>query len=210
MQEILNLIMKYKQHIDDNKSELSYLILGNIVSKKLNTRTIYERNQSRITPSGFNETIVWLHNIRSMHNVGSVFRTADAFGIKEIILSGYTPIPPRPEITKTALGAEKSVKWSPFLTILDANLYLKELNYLLVGLEQTDSSILINNLPIQESTKICLISGNEITGIDDQIIPILDHIVEIPQYGKKHSLNVSIATGIALFSIHELYRMNES
>jgi 23S rRNA (guanosine2251-2'-O)-methyltransferase len=210
MQEILNLIMKYKQHIDDNKSELSYLILGNIVSKKLNTRTIYERNQSRITPSGFNETIVWLHNIRSMHNVGSVFRTADAFGIKEIILSGYTPIPPRPEITKTALGAEKSVKWSSFLTILDANLYLKELNYLLVGLEQTDSSILINNLPIQESTKICLISGNEITGIDDQIIPILDHIVEIPQYGKKHSLNVSIATGIALFSIHELYRMNES
>ena len=208
MQEILNLIMKYKQHIDDNKSELSYLILGNIVSKKLNTRTIYERNQSRITPSGFNETIVWLHNIRSMHNVGSVFRTADAFGIKEIILSGYTPIPPRPEITKTALGAEKSVKWSSFLTILDANLYLKELNYLLVGLEQTDSSILINNLPIQESTKICLISGNEITGIDDQIIPILDHIVEIPQYGKKHSLNVSIATGIALFSIHELYRMN--
>ena len=210
MQEILNLIMKYKQHIDDNKSELSYLILGNIVSKKLNTRTIYERNQSRITPSGFNETIVWLHNIRSMHNVGSVFRTADAFGIKEIVLSGYTPIPPRPEITKTALGAEKSVKWSSFLTILDANLYLKELNYLLVGLEQTDSSILINNLPIQESTKICLISGNEITGIDDQIIPILDHIVEIPQYGKKHSLNVSIATGIALFSIHELYRMNES
>ena len=210
MQEILNLIMKYKQHIDDNKSELSYLILGNIVSKKLNTRTIYERNQSRITPSGFNETIVWLHNIRSMHNVGSVFRTADAFGIKEIILSGYTPIPPRPEITKTALGAEKSVKWSSFLTILDANLYLKELNYLLVGLEQTDSSILINNLPIQESTKICLISGNEITGIDDQIIPILDHIVEIPQYGKKHPLNVSIATGIALFSIHELYRMNES
>ncbi len=161
-------------------------------------------------PSGFNETIVWLHNIRSMHNVGSVFRTADAFGIKEIILSGYTPIPPRPEITKTALGAEKSVKWSSFLTILDANLYLKELNYLLVGLEQTDSSILINNLPIQESTKICLISGNEITGIDYQIIPILDHIVEIPQYGKKHSLNVSIATGIALFSIHELYRMNES
>lgn len=210
MQEILNLIIKYKQDIDDNKSELSYLILGNIVSKKLNTRTIYERNQSRITPSGFNETIVWLHNIRSMHNVGSVFRTADAFGIKEIILSGYTPIPPRPEITKTALGAEKSVKWSSFLTILDANLYLKELNYLLVGLEQTDSSILINNLPIQESTKICLISGNEITGIDDQIIPILDHIVEIPQYGKKHSLNVSIATGIALFSIHELYRMNES
>jgi tRNA G18 (ribose-2'-O)-methylase SpoU len=210
MQEILNLRVKYKQHIDDNKSELSYLILGNIVSKKLNTRTIYERNQSRITPSGFNETIVWLHNIRSMHNVGSVFRTADAFGIKEIILSGYTPIPPRPEITKTALGAEKSVKWSSFLTILDANLYLKELNYLLVGLEQTDSSILINNLPIQESTKICLISGNEITGIDDQIIPNLNHVVEIPQYGKKHSLNVSVATGIALFSIHELFRMNES
>ena len=180
------------------------------MSKKLNTRTIYERNQSRTTPTGFDETIVWLHNIRSMHNIGSVFRSADAFGIKEILLSGYTPIPPRPEISKTALGAEQSVHWKSFLSINDVIEYLNELHYDLVGLEQTDSSILINNLNIQQSSKICLICGNEITGIDDQIIPFLDHVVEIPQYGKKHSLNVSVATGIALFSIHELFRINES
>ena len=180
------------------------------MSKKLNTRSIYERNQSRTTPTGFSETIVWLHNIRSMHNIGSVFRTSDAFGIKEILLSGYTPVPPRPEISKTALGADQSVTWKSFVQIDDVLNYLKGQNYELVGLEQTDSSILINNLPIQHTSRICLISGNEITGIDDQIIPQLDYVVEIPQYGKKHSLNVSVATGIALFSIHELFRIHES
>ncbi|HAC15003.1 MAG TPA: RNA methyltransferase [Bacteroidetes bacterium] len=145
-----------------------------------------------------------------MHNIGSVFRTSDAFGIKEILLSGYTPVPPRPEISKTALGADQSVTWKSFVQIDDVLNYLKGQNYELVGLEQTDSSILINKLPIQHTSRICLISGNEITGIDDQIIPQLDYVVEIPQYGKKHSLNVSVATGIALFSIHELFRIHES
>ena len=180
------------------------------MSKKLNTRSIYERNQSRTTPSGFNQTVVWLHNIRSMHNIGSVFRTADAFGIKEVLLSGYTPVPPRPEISKTALGAEQSVAWKSFSNLEEVLKYLIDQNYVLIGLEQTDSSILINKLDIQPTSRICLISGNEITGIDDQIIPRLNHIVEIPQYGKKHSLNVSVATGIALFSIHELYMKHES
>ena len=151
-----------------------------------------------------------MHNIRSMHNIGSVFRSADAFGIKEIILSGYTPTPPRPEISKTALGAETTVSWAYFQSIEEVLSYLKDENYTLIGLEQTDSSILISDLNLSSDSRICLVSGNEITGIDDQIISHLDQIVEIPQYGKKHSLNVSVATGIALFSIHEHFNKYKS
>ena len=180
------------------------------MSKKLNTRTIFERNQSRTVPKGFQDTVVWMHDIRSMHNIGSVFRSADAFGIKELILSGYTPSPPRPEISKTALGAEKCVRWTYLSSILDVLEYLKAEKYTLIGLEQADSSILISDLKLNSDSRICLVSGNEITGIDDQILSHLDQIVEIPQYGKKHSLNVSVATGIALFSIHELFNRYES
>lgn len=175
------------------------------MDKKLNTKSIFLKNQSRNVPNGFDRTIIWLHNIRSLHNVGSVFRSADSFGIGKIILSGYTPRPPRAEISKTALGAEEYVEWLGFDDVASARVYLSKSNYRLVGLEQTTESIEIHEIEY-DTRPTCLIFGNEITGIDDEILPHLDCTAEIPQYGRKHSLNVSVATGIALFHLHEVYR----
>lgn len=166
--------------------------------KKRSTRKILEDNLDRTSPLN-DHFVLWLHNIRSLHNVGAAFRNADAFGIKEVFLSGYTPTPPRSEITKTAIGAEEHVLWS---YIEEPGIKVKELKsngYQLVGLEQTDSSELLSEFePAGE--KICLILGNEVTGIDPDFIPLLDSAVEIPQFGMKHSLNVSVACGVALYA----------
>jgi tRNA G18 (ribose-2'-O)-methylase SpoU len=175
------------------------------LNKKLDTKSIFLNNQERKCPPGFDKTLVWLHNIRSLHNVGSIFRSADSFGIDQLILSGYTPRPPRAEISKTALGADEYVDWVCFDTIETALEYINRSHYRFVGFEQTTESIPINDLKY-DSKPTCLILGNEINGIDDGILPYLDVTVEIPQYGRKHSLNVSVAAGIALFHLHELYR----
>lgn len=134
-----------------------------------------------------------------MHNVGSAFRSADAFGICKIWLSGYTPLPPRPEITKTAIGAEEHVSWKAIEDIHAAAGELTSEGYQLIGLEQTHNSTLLNDFK-PNSDKICLVLGNEVTGIDDEILNYLDAAVEIPQYGMKHSLNVSVACGVALYA----------
>lgn len=169
--------------------------------EKLNTRQILERNKMRNSPlrSSF---ILWLHDIRSMHNVGAAFRSADAFGIKELWLSGFTPIPPRPEISKTAIGAEEHVPWKQIKNEEETILELKNQNYTLLGLEQTNESIMIQDYQITEQP-LCLILGNEVTGIDRKILPYLDASIEIPQFGMKHSLNVSVAAGIALYAFLE-------
>lgn len=179
------------------------------MSQKLTTKSIFLKNQARDVPYGFDKTIVWLHNIRSLHNVGSVFRSADSFGISKIVLSGYTPQPPRAEISKTALGADECVTWIGFDDVKSTLDFLKTSDYRLVGFEQTNESIDIHNLEY-DSRPTCLIFGNEISGIDDEIIPNLDLTVEIPQYGRKHSLNVSVAAGIGLFHLHEVYRKHTS
>ena len=134
-----------------------------------------------------------------MHNVGAAFRSADAFGIKELWFSGFTPTPPRPEISKTAIGAEEHVLWKQIENEEKAISELKELNYTLLGLEQTDQSIMIQNYQITEKP-ICLVLGNEVTGIDPKLLPYLDNSIEIPQFGMKHSLNVSVAAGVALYA----------
>lgn len=169
--------------------------------KKLSTRQILNRNKLRNSPlrSSF---ILWLHDIRSMHNVGAAFRSADAFGIKELWLSGFTPIPPRPEISKTAIGAEEHVPWKQIKDDEKAIIELKKQNYTLLGLEQTDQSIMIQDYHITEQP-ICLILGNEVTGIDTKLLPYLDDSIEIPQFGMKHSLNVSVAAGVALYAFLE-------
>lgn len=165
--------------------------------KKKSTRSILQDNLGRISPLE-DHFIVWLHNIRSLHNVGAVFRNADAFGVHKLILSGYTPTPPRPEITKTAIGAEEHVQWEsikyPHNTISE----LKSIGYHITGLEQTETSVLLTDFK-PATPKVCLVLGNEVTGIDNQLLPHLHSSVEIPQYGTKHSLNVSVACGVALY-----------
>lgn len=172
---------------------------------KLSTKEILQQNLGRTTPGHLNKLKVLLHDVRSMHNVGAAFRSADAFGIHSILLSGYTPTPPRAEISKTAIGAEKHVEWIK-IEELDSDLEeLKDSGYLLIGLEQTTDSILLPDYNIPPDKKICLVFGNEVTGLDEEILPFIDDYVEIPQYGHKHSLNVSVTVGVALYAFLEKY-----
>lgn len=173
--------------------------------QKLSTKEILKKNLARETPGKLSDLKILLHNIRSMHNVGAAFRSADAFGIDELLISGYTPAPPRPEISKTAIGAEKHVNWQKIDDLEKSHRTLKESGYLLIGLEQTAGSISLPDYSILQNKKICLVFGNEVTGIDDEILPFIDTFVEVPQYGHKHSLNVSVTVGVALYAFLEKY-----
>ncbi|SMO69483.1 TrmH family RNA methyltransferase [Fodinibius sediminis] len=173
--------------------------------QKLSTREILQQNLDRSVPGQLNKLNIWLHNVRSMHNVGAAFRSADAFGIQSLLFSGYTPTPPRPEISKTAIGAEKHVEWESIEETETKVKQLKEAGYLLVGLEQTTHSILLPDYEIPSDKSICLIFGNEVTGLDKDFLPHIDQFVEIPQYGHKHSLNVSVTVGVALYAFLEKY-----
>lgn len=168
--------------------------------KKRPTKDILTQNLAREIPPKMEELDIILHDVRSMHNVGAVFRNADAFGVKKIWLSGFTPEPPRPEITKTAIGAEEFVEWQSVKNIAALVKELKKKNYLVIGLEQTDSSILMTEYEPPSDKNICLIFGNEVTGMDEEVMKLVDDFLEIPQYGHKHSLNVSVATGISLYA----------
>ncbi len=167
--------------------------------QKKTTREIYESHRLRKPPQMMSDLVIWLHNVRSMHNTGSAFRTADAFGLRSVFLSGYTPVPPRPEITKTALGAEETVCWLYFDDPRETVAWCREHGYLLAGLEQTHESRLITGFRPQPDTKICLLFGNEVTGIEPDILSRCDEILEIPQYGTKHSFNISVSLGIACY-----------
>lgn len=171
--------------------------------KKLTTKEILEENLAQNPPKKLSEVKVILHNIRSLHNVGSVFRSSDAFGISELILTGYTPIPPRPEINKTAIGAEEFVTWRHFETATEIISNLKADGYSILGMEQTTDSIALNKLNIDHFDKICLVMGNEVTGIDSDILDLMDEFVAIPQFGQKHSLNVSVAAAVMLYALLE-------
>lgn len=142
--------------------------------------------------------IVALDDVRSMHNVGSVFRTSDAFRIERLILGGITPVPPLAEIEKTALGATESVEWTYERNLLKAILLLKREGYRIIAFEHTSKSILItDNESSQE--KCVLIFGNEVKGISAEVLAACDLIIEIPQLGTKHSLNISVSAGIGIW-----------
>jgi len=140
-----------------------------------------------------------LDNVRSLHNVGSVFRTADACCLEEIFLCGITATPPSAEIHKSALGAEFSMKWQYFEDAKEAILKLKENNYRILSVEQTQNSIMLNDYKVSENQKYALIFGNEVHGVQQNLIDLCDHCIEIPQFGTKHSLNVSVAAGIVVW-----------
>lgn len=167
--------------------------------EKLSTKEILQQNLKRTTPGHLSKLKILLHNVRSMHNVGAAFRSADAFGIDEILISGYTPTPPRPEIAKTAIGAQKHVDWQHTEDPQEQIAELKEMGYRLVALEQMTDSILLPDYTIPKEQDICLVFGNEVTGVDEDILSSIDDFVEIPQYGHKHSLNVSVTVGVALY-----------
>ncbi len=149
-----------------------------------------------------NPVMVVLDNIRSMHNVGSVFRTADAFLAEGICLCGYTPQPPHRDIHKTALGATETVYWLYFSTTLEAVAVLKEKGYRLFAVEQAEGSISLETFSAT-GEKLAVIFGNEVGGVDAEVIAMCDGCIEIPQWGTKHSLNISVAAGIVLWKLAE-------
>lgn len=143
--------------------------------------------------------VIVLDNIRSQHNIGAAFRSADAFCAQSIFLCGICSVPPSPEIHKSALGAEESMEWSYFEKTEDAILKLKNEGYKILSVEQTENSTMLNNLELFENEKYAFVFGNEVKGVAQEIADISDLVVEIPQSGTKHSINVSVSIGIVLW-----------
>lgn len=151
--------------------------------------------------------IVVLDNVRSMHNIGSVFRTADGFAIEKLYLCGITARPPHREIEKTALGATQSVAWAHFETTIDAIASLKADGYHIIGIEQAAGSKMLNTYKPDPSRKYALIFGNEVNGVSDEVMAQIDECIEIPQFGTKHSFNIVISAGIVLWDFFAKLRL---
>jgi len=151
--------------------------------------------------------IVVLDNVRSMHNVGSVFRTADGFSIEKVVLCGITAQPPHREIEKTALGATQSVNWVHFEDTLDAIATLRSEGYQIIAIEQAENSTMLNTFKPDLTKKYALIFGNEVNGVSDEVMKKIDECIEIPQFGTKHSFNIVISAGIVLWDFFAKLRL---
>ena len=150
--------------------------------------------------------IVVLDNIRSLHNVGSVFRTADAFLLEKVFLCGITASPPHAEIHKTALGAENTVEWVYFKDTCDALNHLKAEGYCVLAIEQAEGSVSLNDLMLEKDKKYAVVFGNEVKGVQQEAIDICNGCIEIPQFGTKHSLNVSVTAGIIIWEFFRIIK----
>jgi 23S rRNA (guanosine2251-2'-O)-methyltransferase len=145
--------------------------------------------------------IIILDDVRSMHNVGSTFRTCDAFAVEALYLCGYTPAPPHRDINKTALGATETVIWKHFATTMDAVNAAKNEGYAIYAVEQAHNSISLNDVEWINGENVALVFGNEVTGVSDEVLAVSDACIEIPQWGAKHSLNISVSLGVVLWEM---------
>jgi len=168
--------------------------------EELNRINVEEFKQSSKLP-----VVVVLDNIRSMNNIGSVFRTCDAFRIEKVCLCGITAQPPHKDIEKTALGATQSVDWNYFPTTIEAVKELKNNNYAIFAVEQTEGSVFLDTFEITNYSKLALVFGNEVLGVEQEIIDICNACIEIPQFGTKHSLNIAVSAGIVLWQMMYLF-----
>lgn len=169
--------------------------------KKLKLDELGRQDLESFKKSDKNNIILILDNVRSMHNVGSIFRTADGFGIKKIYLCGITAKPPHREIHKTALGAENSIDWQYYENPSEVINKLKSQGVKIIAIEQAEGSIPLNNFIYDEENPIAIILGNEVEGVSNEAMNMADSCVEIPQFGTKHSFNVSVCTGIVLWQL---------
>lgn len=167
-----------------------------IKNSELGRKSIEEFKKTKKTP-----IIIVLDNIRSLNNIGSVFRTSDAFLIEGIHLCGITATPPHRDIQKTALGATESVNWEYFEKTSDSIDLLKKNNYSIIGIEQADESIYLDQYYPEKEEKLAIIFGHEVKGIDAKIMNMIDTCIEIPQFGTKHSINISVCAGIVIWDI---------
>lgn len=173
--------------------------------KKLTTDELHRVSTEQFKEQHKNPVTVVLDNIRSMYNVGSVFRTCDAFNAEKLYLCGITACPPHKEINKTALGATESVAWEHIEDAATLLQQLKRSGYKILAVEQVDESQRLQKFDFSVAGKIALVLGNEVFGVDDRLLPLCDGAIEIPQFGTKHSLNVSVAAGIVLWEAVKPY-----
>jgi tRNA G18 (ribose-2'-O)-methylase SpoU len=166
--------------------------------KELERKSVTDFKQAEKTP-----IIILLDDIRSLHNIGSVFRTADAFLIEKIYLCGITATPPNKEIHKTALGATETVAWEYHKNVTDVIAQLKEDGVQVFAVEQVENAVFLQNFKIQKDTKYALVFGNEVYGVSQEAIALCDGSIEIPQLGTKHSLNISVSTGIVVWDLFQ-------
>ncbi|MDE6353382.1 MAG: RNA methyltransferase [Muribaculaceae bacterium] len=169
-------------------------------------KTIWDLNRDTVEQykaKEKNPLAVVLDNVRSLNNIGSIFRTSDAFGIAKICLCGITATPPSPEIHKTALGAEDSVEWQYFDSTDNALASLRAEGYIICALEQAVDSVALQDFKVEQGKKYAIVAGHEVNGVDQTIVDSSDFCIEIPQVGTKHSLNVSVSTGVAMWHFFE-------
>ena len=165
-------------------------------NSELKRLTVEEFKQSAKTP-----LIIVLDNIRSLNNVGSVFRTSDAFLIEKIYLCGITAKPPHKDIHKTALGSTETVNWEYFESTLELVKTLKKEGVELISIEQAENSTMLNDFKTSKDTRYAVIFGNEVKGVSQEVVNESDHVVEIPQFGTKHSLNISVSVGVVIWDL---------
>lgn len=174
----------------------------------MSNRKLLNIELGRVTVQQYKELpdsgiVLVLDNIRSAHNVGSAFRTADSFKADKVCLCGICAVPPSAEIHKSALGAEDSVDWEHYDNTMDAVKQLKDQGYVIVSVEQTLDSVMLDAFRPEEGCKYALIFGNEVSGVDQEVVDASDFSLEIPQYGTKHSLNVSVSVGVILWHFRQ-------
>ncbi len=180
---------------------LKFLYMRKLKNSELNRLSIDEFKNAKKIPF-----VIVLDNIRSLNNIGSIFRTCDAFRIQCIYLCGITAKPPHRDIQKTALGATESVNWKYFESTKKSIQHLKENNFLVYAIEQAEGSISLEDFNPDFNNNIALIFGNEVKGVNDNVINLIDGCIEIPQFGTKHSFNVSISAGIVLWDLFLKYK----
>lgn len=167
-------------------------------NNELNRLNLEEFKNSQKTPLA-----IVLDNVRSAHNVGSVFRTSDAFLVEKICLCGITPTPPHKEIRKTALGASESVNWEHYANSMDCIQELKAEGYHIISIEQAEQATMLNSFTPLKNCKYALVFGNEVKGVDQKIVSTSNTVIEIPQYGTKHSLNISVSSGVVIWDLFQ-------
>jgi tRNA G18 (ribose-2'-O)-methylase SpoU len=176
-------------------------LVKNQFMRKLLNEELGRKTISQFKGSEKHPVVIVLDNVRSHNNIGSVFRTADAFMVEKIVLCGISATPPHRDIQKTALGATESVTWEYFRSTAEAVEVLKGNGYNIIGVEQVDDSLMLQDFRPRPGEKYALVFGHEINGVGQEIIDLCDACIEIPQFGTKHSFNIAVSTGIVLWEI---------
>ncbi|MGG5577831.1 RNA methyltransferase [Myroides sp. C15-4] len=175
-----------------------------LANSELERKSIDEFKSSDKTP-----IIIVLDDVRSLHNIGSVFRTCDAFLIEKVFLCGITATPPNKEIHKTALGATETVTWEYAKDVVEVVKQLKEEGICVQAIEQVENSVMLTDFQVVDQTKYALVFGNEVKGVSQGVVDLSDGVIEIPQLGTKHSLNISVSAGIVIWELFQQMQQKE-